>query len=241
MKSKVRKIKNVDELYIEVANFILHLAKETVNYKGRFSIALSGGKTPVKLYERLGEPNISNYFPWRKTHVFWSDERCVPPEHEDSNFKMAKEALLSKINIPDGNIHRILAEIKPPEKAAEFYENDVKSYFGEESSQGASFDLMLLGLGIDGHTASLFPGSPALNENERLVAAVQAPKGLRVKNRISFTLPLINNSSCVLFLALGAEKKKIVTAILEKSDKSQALYPAALVYPEGRLIWFVDE
>jgi 6-phosphogluconolactonase len=153
MKSEVKTFKSAEDLYESAAKFVLKAALQAVEESGRFSIALSGGRTPVALYEKLTTRPIKEDMPWKKTNFFLGDERCVPPDHEESNFKMIEETLLSKISIPEGNIHRILAEIKPPEKAALLYEEDVRSFFGvDENNKAPSFDLIVLGLGIDGHT-----------------------------------------------------------------------------------------
>jgi 6-phosphogluconolactonase len=242
VKPEIRKFEDKKELFAHAAMFIVQLAKNCVKKKGRFTFALSGGRTPASLFEILADAEYSRKIPWNETYIFWSDERCVPPHHKNSNFKMAKDYLISKIGIPEGNVHRILAEIKPPGKAARFYEDDIRSFFNvSESDLPPSFDLILLGVGPDGHTASLFPGDRVLDENKSLVVANAAPRGMPSKWRITFTLPLINSADCVMFIAADSEKKKVITEILEDRDRAQLYYPAALVWPQGRMLWFVDE
>lgn len=239
MNREIKKFNNEDDLSSAAAEFVAAYSGQCIENSGFFSIALSGGRSPLKLYEKLSDSRFE--IPWKKVHFFWSDERYVPAGDSESNFKMSKEILLSKIDIPEGNIHRILTDVKPPEKCAEFYENDIKAFFLDRDKNVPSFDLILLGLGQDGHTASLFPGDPLLDENTKLVAASQAPRGMSVKNRITFTLPLINLSKSVLFLVLDANKKKILSSIFEDRQKSQLLYPGALVHPTETLYWYLME
>lgn len=242
MKPAIKEFKTADEMAEYAAEYVLKKAKDCVKEKGFFTIALSGGQTPIKLHMALAAAPFKEKMPWQKTYIFWGDDRCVPPTDIHSNYKMADDTLLSKISIPDGNIHRILAEIKPPEKAAQLYENDIKAFSKTYSgTELLSFDLQIMGIGFDGHTASLFPDDPILNENEKLVAAVNAPEDIPVKKRITFTLPLINNSDEIIFLVSGEEKIKLARKILNDPEKSRLLYPAALVYPKGRLVWCLNE
>jgi 6-phosphogluconolactonase len=163
--------KDAQELSQGAAGYILSAIEQTLTKQDRFSLVLSGGTTPKAIYSLLGQPPLIGRVPWSRVHFFWGDERCVPPDHADSNYKMAFEALLARLSSPPQNIHRIQGEI-PPDEAAAAYECAIAEFFGEENRH-PRFDLILLGMGEDGHTASLFPGSPALDETGRWVVAVE--------------------------------------------------------------------
>lgn len=196
----------------------------------RFSLVLSGGSTPRALYARLAQ---SNEIDWSSVHVFWGDERAVPPDHADSNYRMAKEALLDHVALPQENIHRIPAEYTPAE-AALHYEQVLNSYLGEDSR----FDLVLLGMGDDGHTASLFPETAALDETRRKVVANYVPK--LAAWRITLTAPLINQAHHVAFLVAGEDKAAPLHEVLN-GVRQVRVYPSQLIAPdEGELLWFVD-
>jgi len=197
-----------------------------------FTIALSGGGTPRGLYEMLAAPPYREQIPWQRMHVFWGDERCVPPDHPGSNYRMAREALLDHVPIPAHNVHRIHGELGT-EAAAQAYNAKLRAFFG---APWPTFDLVLLGLGNDGHTASLFPGSDALKETARPAVGVTAHYENRPAQRVTLTLPAINAARQVLFLAAG--KAGIVQAVLNEPD---AGYPAQRVRPTtGELFWLVD-
>ena len=201
-----------------------HLA--AVAQKDFFTVALSGGSTPKVLYQLLAEEPFRDQVPWSRTHFYWSDERHVPPDHPDSNYRMAHEALLSRVPVPESNVHRILSENPSAQEAADEYEKRVVP----------RLDLILLGLGADGHTASIFPGSEVLHETKRLVAAPWVEK--LNTYRITMTLPLLNNGASIVFLVSGAEKAQIVKEVLEGPKK----YPAQFVQPtNGELIWMLDK
>jgi 6-phosphogluconolactonase len=220
---------------------------------GAFTIALSGGNTPRPMYEALTRPPFDTRMPWRDIHLFWGDERCVPSDHPDSNFAMAFRALISKVPVPSQNVHRIPAELNPPEDAAKAYEKILGEFFGssvktETHSQAMSgvepfpsFDLILLGVGKDGHTASLFPGDRVLEEKKRWVAMVRNPHGSPPVPRITLTLPVINRAECVLFLVSGTGKREVIRSILKDVGPAIRSYPAARVSPVGRLAWLIDE
>ncbi|MEJ2422143.1 MAG: 6-phosphogluconolactonase, partial [Acidobacteriota bacterium] len=180
--------------------------------------------------------------PWEATHIFWGDERCVPPDSEDSNFRMAREALLDAVPIPESNIHRIPAEMSPPQKAAEVYEARLAEHFRATAREGKppAFDLLMLGIGGEGHTASLFPGSPALEEARRWAVPVTAPEGIVPAKRITLTLPVINAARRVFFLAAGAAKRPVLQDIRNDPEKAARLYPAACVSPRDPVLWFLD-
>jgi 6-phosphogluconolactonase len=216
---------------------ITNEAQAAVNAKGSFSIVLSGGSTPRLLYEILAAEFI-NRIAWDRVQLYWSDERCVPPVHPDSNYGMAFEALLSKVPVLPQNIHRIPAEIAPPEKAAELYEKELRLAFGGAPGPGSTtFDVVLLGVGPDGHTASLFPRSPVLEERGRWAAAVQAPAVFSIKDRISLTLPAINGATDVFFFTAIEGKEDALQEILGGSGSS--ILPAARVRPRHEPVWFL--
>jgi 6-phosphogluconolactonase len=188
------------------------------------TVALSGGSTPKVLYQLLAE-KFRDQISWASTHFFWSDERHVPPDHPDSNYRMAHEALLSRVPVPESNVHRIHSENPSAQQAADEYEKTVVP----------RLDLILLGLGTDGHTASIFPGSEVAHETKRLVAAPWVEK--LNTYRITMTLPLLNNGASIVFLVSGAEKAQIVKEVLEGPKQ----YPAQFVQPtDGELIWMLD-
>jgi 6-phosphogluconolactonase len=211
------------------------LADMAVTERGRFAAALSGGSTPKELYALLGSKPYIDQINWKRVHLFWADERCVPPEHDDSNFKLARELLISRVPIPGENVHRIRGEAGA-ENAAAAYEQDLKAFFG--NGGWPIFDLVLLGVGEDGHTASLFPGSFQAMENDRLAAPVFP--GTQKKDRVTLTLPVLNHASQVLFLVAGQSKRRIVRSILQKGNPDGL--PAGLVQPAaGVLTWFLNE
>jgi len=211
---------NSQELARGAAEYFVACSGEAVAHKGFFTVALSGGSTPKLLYELL----VGTEVPWAKTHFFWSDERHVPPDHPDSNYHMAHEAMLSRVPVPESNVHRIHGENPNAAEAANEYEQTL-----------LSLDLILLGLGNDGHTASIFPGSEVLHETKRLIAAPWVEK--LNTYRITMTLPLLNSAS-VLFLVSGAEKAEIVKEVIERPKK----YPAQFVQPtNGQLLWMLDK
>lgn len=196
-----------------------------------FTMALSGGSTPRRLYEVLAAPPFRERVPWGRVHVFWGDERCVPPDHSDSNYRLAREALLDKIPILAENVHRIWGEM-PPDQAAAAYQTELEAVLGVNGR----LDLILLGMGADGHTASLFPGTEALEERERAVVAVYVER-LQAW-RVTLTLPVINAARQVLFLVTGAAKAEIVQAVLEGPE---GRFPAQQIRPTaGQLTWLVD-
>ncbi|MGH7887043.1 MAG: 6-phosphogluconolactonase, partial [Candidatus Binatia bacterium] len=189
--------RDAHELSRKAAQQFVALARQAIAARGRFSVALSGGSTPKALYSLLATGEFSEQLAWRQNDLFWGDERCVAPDHPESNFRMVKEALLSKISIPSENVHRMSGENEPAIAAAA-YEAELRQFVSSATEKFPRFDLILLGLGEDGHTASLFPGSSALNETERLVATTYVVK--LQAHRLSLTFPLINNAAQVSFL-----------------------------------------
>ncbi len=200
-----------------------------------FAVCLSGGSTPRPLYETLATPAIASRFPWRRAHWFWGDERFVPHDDPDSNFRMAREALLSRVPVPADNIHAIPTGGLSPEQAAAAYETTLKRFYGAETlaPDRPLFDVTLLGIGDNGHTASLFPGQPALRETQRwAVAAV----GAKSEPRITLTYPALDSSRDVAFLATGEGKRNVIA----RAQAGDRTIPAAMVRPVGRLHWFTD-
>ena len=233
----LRRLTTPQDLFQAAAEEVIRAATDAVAARGRFTIALSGGSTPKNLYTLIAA-NASATLPWAQMFFFWGDERHVPPDDPDSNYRMAKEALLSKVPIPPSNIFPIPAENPDASAAAEAYEQTLRKFFGLSAGELPSFDLILLGMGPDGHTASLFPESGALQEKSRLVVANWVEK-LKT-SRITFTLPVLNAARCVAFVVSGADKAEVLHEVLE-GDAPAEKYPSRLVQPSnGKLIWFVD-
>lgn len=244
------------------AELFAELARDSVAAHGRFAVALSGGSTPRETYRRIGYGQLVGPETWRRTHLFWGDERCVPPDHRDSNYRMAREAMLSRVPVPQENIHRIQGEL-PPEEAADRYDALLRDFFANAGAEGADekqkaaaayaaqtgaaqqpsaapprFDLLFLGMGEDGHTASLFPGSPLVREESRWAAATYAEH--LAAWRVSLTPPVLNAAATIVFLVCGTAKAARVKDVLESPSDPDRL-PAQIVAPsEGRLIWLVD-
>lgn len=234
---EIRTLTTPQELFEASAELVAHAAKDAVDERGRFSIALSGGSTPRSLYNLLAT-NARTSLPWDRMFFFFGDERHVPPTDKDSNFKMANEAMLSKLPIPEGNIFRVPSENPDAAAAAAAYEQSLQKFFALEPGQFPTFDLILLGIGPDGHTASLFPGTAALQEKNKLVVANWVEKFNTF--RITFTLPVLNAAHEVAFLVSGTDKAPALEAVLQ-SDAPGDKYPAKLVRPSnGKLIWLVD-
>ena len=226
-------LSTTEEASQAAARFVAEQSERCLAERGRFTIALSGGSTPRRLYQILASPPYGNSLAWDCWHIFWSDERCVPPEHADSNYLMAKESLLDHVSIPDDQVHRIHGETVPHE-AARSYEATVREVL---EPPAPVFDLILLGIGEDGHTASLFPGTEALGEEERLVVDNWVPH-LQI-HRITFTLPLLNSAKVVAFLDTGEAKAEVVRKVLEPGAGDD-VPPAALVRPStGEAHWFL--
>jgi 6-phosphogluconolactonase len=241
--SNIRIFPDLSSLSKAAADHICELARAAIQARGRFSLVLSGGSTPKMTYDLLTGAGLD----WTRIHAFFGDERCVPPDHPDSNYRMARLTLLDRVPIQQENIHRMRGEILPEQAAAE-YEQTLRDFFhtanrGSKPNNPNSFDLVLLGLGEDGHTASLFPSSPALQEKERWVVAVPhvGPPEPQV-TRISLTLPVINAADQVTFLAAGEKKAAILKRALASPSPSQPLLPVQMVHPSsGNLLWLVDQ
>lgn len=234
---EIRTLTTPQELFAAAAEEVFRAAEDAVKERGRFTIVLSGGSTPKSLYNLLAT-NARIALPWDRMFFFWGDERHVAPTDPESNYLMANEAMLSKVPVPAGNIFRIPSENPDAADAADAYEKTLLQFFALKPGQVPRFDLILLGLGPDGHTASLFPGTAGLNEKSKLVIANWVEK--MKTSRISLTLPVLNAAECVAFLVSGTDKATVLKCVLE-GDGPPEQYPAKLVRPvDGKLIWFID-
>lgn len=200
--------------------------------RGRCTLALAGGSTPKPLYQTLAQQN----FPWEKIHIFWGDERYVPPDHPDSNERMAREAWLDRVEFPSGNIHPMPTNGGDPAADAAAHEQELQTFFQVGAGEFPVFDLILLGIGDDGHTASLFPHTPALTVRDRLVTVGNKDGS----QRLTFSAPLINRARCVMFLVAGESKRPALREIFAPTGDENT-YPARLIAPEGEVWWLLDE
>ena len=231
---KVDAYPDAESLARAAAAHFVEQAGAAIAGRGRFTVALSGGATPRAMHRLLASEAFAGRVDWARVHVFWGDERCVPPHHPDSNYRMARETLLDHVPIPAANIHRMRGEIDPTEAAAA-YEVELRAVFGAGTTP--RLDLILLGMGDDGHTASLFPGAAAVREGERWVVAHYVEK--LGAWRLTLTPVVINASAQVTFVVAGAEKAGVLRAVLEGPHQPDVL-PAQVVRPaEGRLRWMV--
>ena len=220
----------------DAAQHIVRIANESIATYGRFTMALSGGTTPRKTYELLGSEPYSRQINWTLVHIFWGDERSVPPESPDSNYRMAHEILLSKIPVPAVQVHRMLANEPNRDAASQEYVEEMQRVFATDDIP--SFDLIQLGMGPEGHTASLFPHQEALHEERRLVMPVSVPKP--PPDRLTFTPPLLNAARNILFLVTGSDKADALHAVLEGPYQPDE-YPTQIVRPpNGEVVWMVD-
>jgi 6-phosphogluconolactonase len=246
--ASVRIYRDAEELALKAARRFARLADQYVVGCGRFTVALSGGSTPRAMFSLLAEHPFADTVPWSSIYFFWGDERCVPPDHPDSNYRMANETLLSKVPVPAQNIFRIPAERPDPERAAEEYAEALSKFFsaGPGVTKAATaplsilprFDLVFLGMGPDGHTASLFPNSAALQAGDQIVVANYVEKF--AAHRITLTAATINNARNVTFLASGEDKAEVLRNVLEGGFQPE-LYPSQLIRPaNGTLLWMVD-
>ncbi|MDO8433889.1 MAG: 6-phosphogluconolactonase [Candidatus Binatus sp.] len=234
---KIIVLNDAGELYVRAAEEIAHIAGESICTHGEFSICLSGGLTPAATYELLAT-RFHLSVDWKELQFFWGDERCVPPDDPESNFAMVNRTMLSKLGLRSEQVHRMRGE-DDPANAARAYEEELRSHFGVGEGEFPRFDLILLGLGDNRHTASLFPGDAAIHETQRLVAAVEVDAVPR--RRLTLTPPVINHAQRVMFLVAGQNKAAAVKDVLEgpcDADK----YPAQIVAPlNGEVIWMLDK
>lgn len=231
---------NAQQLSRFAAEHFVQLAIEAHREKELFTVALAGGSTPKRLYELLANANepYREQVSWEKVHFFWGDERHVPPDHPDSNYRMAFETMLARLPVPAKNIHRIKSELADANEAAHEYEQTLVEFFRLREGQLPRLDLVLLGMGADGHTASLFPNSDVINEKERLVVASWIEKSKSF--RITLTPPVLNNAASVIFLVSGAEKAEALREALE-GDYQPERFPVQLIRPTtGNALWLAD-
>lgn len=235
LKSEIIIQETLERLSAAAAGLFAMRARACVQQKSRFRVAFSGGSTPRGMYRALAEEPFLSETPWPRIHVWWVDERCVPPDNLWSNYGAAKRSFLDRVALPPGQIHPMPAEMVP-EQGARSYEDELVRHFELKAGEFPAFDLIFLGIGKDGHTASLFPGQEGLKEEERLVMAVKG--GDPNVDRLTLTLPVLNRARQVAFLVSGKEKAEIVRAALGPKEVS---IPAQRVQPaKGRLTWILD-
>ncbi len=236
---EIQIVENGEAVSRAAADMLVGLALKKLESKESFAVALSGGSTPKNMFAMLAnDATLSKQMPWENVHFFWGDERHVPPDHADSNYRMTNEAMLSMVPVPPENIHRIRTEIPDAGKAAEDYEQELRGFFKLETEQLPAFDCVFLGMGPDGHTASLFPGTKALHERKRLVVSNWVDKFQSY--RITLTIPVLNNADIVIFLVSGEEKAEPLRVVLE-GKKQTDRFPSQLIEPtHGKLLWLVD-
>lgn len=237
-KPEIAIVSNPDELSLRAAEEFIRLSEESIREKGCFTVALSGGSTPKELYRLLADNRCSGRITWERVNLFWSDERCVPPDHIKSNYRMAREILIDRTPIPKGNIYRMPAERDDHVHAAMEYTQTLQKFFHLTAGEFPCFDLILLGMGDDGHTASLFPYTPALDDTASLVSANYVEK--LGEYRLTLTIPLINRAACVIFLISGESKATVLRDVVEGAYQPRRL-PSQFIHPEnGRLLYLTD-
>lgn len=237
MKMDARVFPDLEALSRAALEELLSIMQDAVEQRGRFAVALSGGRTPAKLYALWAQAeNCGVHTPWDRVHLFWSDERWVPHDDPLSNFRMAREILIAHVPIPAANVHPMPTDLPSAGECAEAYESELRKFFG---SYPPAFDLQLLGLGPEGHTASLFPGSPALEEKERWVVAVEAPA--RPSQRLTLTPVVLNQGRNTFFLVSGAGKREVIGALRSEPASKPSRYPVGRIQPAGRVLWLLDE
>ncbi len=238
-RSEVRFFSSLEELSYQAAARFAELARLRVAEGKICGVALSGGSTPKRLYELLASSAFSDRIPWEHVHLFQVDERCVPPDHHESNYRMIRESLLSRAPIPESNFHRMVAEQPNPEEAARRYAEELAQVLKPEAGEWPRVDLVFLGMGPDGHTASLFPGSPALAEQVLWVRVnyLERPK----TNRLTLTLPVLNAAGEIIFLVSGAGKAETLREVLEVTSTPQKFPAQRIRLSNGDLTWYVDE
>jgi 6-phosphogluconolactonase len=234
----IRVLADAEAVSRAAADEFVRCAKEAIGARNRFTVALSGGSTPKRLYQLLADPPFRDQVDWAKIEFFWGDERSVPPDHNDSNFHTAREAMLRKLPIPATQIHRMEAERADRDAAARDYEATLARIFNVPAGGvPPALDLILLGMGPDGHTASLFPHTKGLKEASRWVIVNYVPKF--ATDRVTFTTSLLNRAREVLFLVAGTDKADPLHEVLEGATNSD-LYPSQLIRPAGSLVFFID-
>jgi 6-phosphogluconolactonase len=230
---------DVEQLSRAAAEWFVHLASDAVARSGRFTVALAGGSTPKRLYQLLAEPPYRDQIDWARWEIFWNDERAVPPDHPESNYKMAWDALFSRVPVDRSRVHRMPGEAADADQAAIAYQREIAAALAV-SAEGPppTLDLVLLGIGEDGHTASLFPSTEALEEHSRWVVANHVPQ--RSMYRLTMTLPILNQARHVVFLVTGAGKAAVLSEILEGPSEPRRLPSQAVQPTDGQLCWLLD-
>ena len=238
MKLDTRVYPDIDALSRAALEELLRDLREAIARRGRGALALSGGHTPEKMYALWATTEkYRSETDWNRVHLFWGDERYVPQSDPLSNYRMTREALLARVPIPAANVHAAPTDLPTPEQAAAAYDQELRKFFG---SVTPAFDVTLLGLGPEGHTASLFPDSAALEEKESWVAAVRV--AAVPPDRLTFTLPVLNSSRNTYFLVAGENKRTILAALRAEPDSRPSVYPAGRIRPaDGRVLWYLDQ
>ena len=247
----IQQFQNIEQASRAAVGHILKIVRAALPEKGFCTVVLAGGKTPQLTYQLMGAALKHERIPLQHLHFFWGDERWLPEDHPDSNFFMVSETLLARVPVPPQNIHRVHTGFANPDTGAEMYEKHLRNFFRErfqaantgvaEDISVPRFDLILLGMGTDGHTASLFPGSDLLQEKKKWVAAVPHGLGSPPVARITLTLPVLNGAANILFLIAGGRKREILHTILTSPAEAENLYPAAHINPAGNLTWVVAD
>mgnify|MGYP003586194690 CR=1 FL=1 len=236
MEIKINVLPTPEAVAAAAAAMIREIAHCSVREKGFFTLALSGGRTPNLLYDLLATEEYAGELPWEQMLFFWGDERYVAPNHRDSNYGAAKARLFNKAPIPPSNVYPMNTAQPEASEAAKLYEQTIRDVFRWRGCSG--FDLTLLGMGSDGHTASLFPASPAMSEEKLWVTTAAGPGG---QTRMTITIPLINTSETVLFLVTGQEKRNMLTAVMVDRQEGPLKYPAAMAQGRKQTLWLVDQ
>lgn len=232
---RYRVLQDLEALSRAAAAEVVRLARRAAAARGRFTMALSGGRTPERLY-RLLAGEYRDAVPWEAVHLYWGDERYLPPDHAESNYRMAREALLAHVPVPPEQVHPMPTSLPDPDEAARCYEEELRRMLAPD---GSGLDLALLGMGVDGHTASLFPGTPAVAEQVRWVVPVRAP--VEPFLRLTLTRPVLEKAGRLLFLVAGADKRPVWQAIQAGHEEAARRYPACLVGSAAGAVWLLDQ
>jgi 6-phosphogluconolactonase len=230
-------LEDAHAVVVRAAEELAHIAGEAICLHGQFLLSLAGGSTPAAMYELLAT-RFKLSVDWKEVQFFFGDERCVPPDSESSNYAMASRTMFAPLGIKPAQVHRIQGELKP-EAAARAYEDQIRKTLALAADAMPRFDLVLLGLGTNAHTASLFPGDPAIREPRRLAVAVEVDDPIQ-RHRVSLTPPLLNNAARVMFVVHGANKAAAVQQVLE-GPRDPDRFPAQVIAPQGELIWVLDK
>ena len=238
MNNNIHVFSDLESLSRAAAERWAALARHSIAMSGQFHVALTGGATPQRMYEYLAQPEYRDRVAWRHVHIYFGDERHVPPEHPDSNFRMANEALLAHVPIPPLQIHHIQGEVADATLVAETYAKLLDMHAPKSAEGRVQFDLILLGVGPDGHIASLFPDTAILQERTQWAAAVYVEK--LHSWRVSITLPVINYAKHIMMLVAGAAKADILRQVFSE-DRAGTLLPVQMLKPHGAMEWYLDQ